>query len=108
MSELDRSAQPRGWLTLLLGALVFAWITASMVFIVWSRSRPLSVAYDIARAQLEEQRLLDEERLLELELTSRRAPARMARLAARRIGLRPLRPGELIRLPPEVPAGEVP
>lgn len=108
MSDMERSAQPRGWLTLLFGALIFAWITASMVFVVWSRSRPLSVAYDIARAQLEEQRLLDEERQLELELTSRRAPARMAHIAARRIGLRPLRPGELIRLPREAPAEEAP
>ena len=90
--------RPAGWRRLVVSVVVLAWFVGWLSFVVWCRARTFTMGYAFAGASAQQHRLLDEERSLELELTSLRSPDRVGELAARRMGLRPPRPEDVVRL----------
>lgn len=91
-------ARPTGWRRLALTVLVLAWLCGFAVFVVWSRARTVQLGYDIAHAGAEHSRLVDEHHSLQLERTTLRSPTRVGEVAAGRMGLRPPRPDETVRV----------
>ena len=90
--------RPRGWKRLVLTLAAFAWLFAFAIFLVWSRARTIQLGYDIAHASAENSRLVDEHHSLQLERTTLRSPTRVGQVAATRMGLRPPRPDETVRI----------
>ena len=100
VSSSDRTGHPTGWRRLVATALVVAWVAGFTAFVVWCRARTFTLGYQIARATAEGQHLLDEQSSLELERTSLRSPLRVGPATAGRMGLRPPRQDEVVRLLP--------
>ena len=94
----EAPARPTGFLRLLVTIVATAWIVTFAVFVVWARARTYQLGYEVAHASAEQSRLVDEHHSLQLERTTLRSPTRVGRAAASRMGLRPARPDELVRL----------
>ncbi len=100
MSRPDPAgARPTGLRRLAVTVAVTAWLVAFAVFLVWSRARTYQLGYEVAHAGAEQSRLVDEHHSLQLERTTLRSPTRVGAAAASRMGLRPPRPDEVVRLP---------
>ena len=82
--------------------LVFVVLVVAAVFIgcslfyVWSHHQILSLGYETSEAAREEQRLLQENNRLRLELASLKAPGRIERMAQQELGLVPPQKEQLI------------
>jgi cell division protein FtsL len=73
--------------------LVFVALVVALVFIgcslflVWSHHQGISLGYQTSQASLEEQKLLQENKRLRLELAALKSPSRIERLAVKELGL---------------------
>ncbi len=73
--------------------LVFVALVVAMVFIgcslfyVWSHHQGISLGYETSQASLQEQKLLQENKRLRLELAALKSPSRIERLAVKELGL---------------------
>ena len=93
--DLPSGQRPRGWLRLVAGVIIVAWIGGAATWVVARRAETLTLGYELAQASADRRRLLDELRSLELEVASLRSPARVGVAAAERMGLRPPGPREI-------------
>lgn len=79
------SQSRRGWVVFLI-AIAFA-LTAAAVAHVWVRLRVIHLGYQISRGSMEEQRLLEQHKRLELEAAVLRQPGRIEQIARERLGM---------------------
>jgi cell division protein FtsL len=88
----------RGWLerrVILLGAL----LVGLCLVHVWLGLRVMHLGYEVSLARQMQLRLEHEQRELEVELATRRDPARIAEAARTRLGMTEPRKGQVVYLP---------
>jgi len=73
--------------------LIFVALVVALVFIgcslfyVWSHQQIITLGYETSQTTREEQKLLQENKKLRLELAALKAPSRIERMASRELGL---------------------
>jgi len=65
---------------------------------VWTRLRALDSGYKLTEVNAEHRRLLEVNRQLKIELTLLKNPARIKRIATRKLGMSPPRPHQVRKL----------
>ena len=96
---MKRAAAPPGRRgPVLLMLLVTCVATFAGIARVWTQIEAVDQGYRLARASRIHDRLLQENRALRIELQHLKRPDRVARIAARDLGLRPPEPGQVRRL----------
>jgi cell division protein FtsL len=83
---------------LLLIAILLMAFMGSGIGYVWSNFQGTQIGYDLSKLQREELRLEELNQKLRLELATLKSPQNLER-AARRLGLRPATPEQIIILP---------
>lgn len=83
---------------MLLWAVALLLATAAAIAQVWTHQRAIDYSYRISKAAKRRTELLEQNRRLRVELALLKDPARIAREAARRSGMRPPEPEQVRRL----------
>jgi len=93
----------RGWVVFLVAVTVA--LTAAAVAHVWVRLRVIHLGYQISRASVEEQQLVEQNKRLKIEAAVLRQPGRIEQIARERLGMQRPDPGHIhvIRVTPEDP-----
>ena len=73
-------------------------MVAAALFFVWTRITTVQLGYVLSEAAASHQRLLEDNRVLRLEVAALRATARLERLAKEVYGLRPPGPDQVVVL----------
>ena len=88
----------------LVALLIFLLATSAFVFHVWSRLYVFRTGYEIYQQEKSKQELLEENRILTMEVASLKSPARLEKIARRELGLRSPRPEQVVMIHPREPA----
>jgi cell division protein FtsL len=88
----------RSWLVRRVMMLGIALVVLGLVH-VWLGLKVVQLGYDLSLARQMQLRLEHEQRELEVELATRRDPARIAEAARRRLGMTEPRKGQVVYLP---------
>ena len=85
-------------------ALLFAApVVAAALFYVWTHVHAVRLGYALSDAGERHQTLVEEQRALELDVAALKAPERLESVA-KKYGLAPPKPEQVIRMPAEEPA----
>jgi cell division protein FtsL len=84
----------------LVALLIFLLVTSIFVFHVWSRLYVFRTGYEIYQQEKTKQELLEENRILTMEVASLKSPARIERIARDDLGLRSPRPEQVVMVNP--------